>query len=158
MLTTKNTVIATYTERLPQVCRVFNLYCDRVEIVARWTIGKKYQVTVPLSNLSGKITHFTVKNRWFSKAVMIGSLMIGAALVFSRIGYSDLIRRMAIICWPIAGAAFVVAALSFPKRQFVHFQKRDGNPGLDICKTGSQARFDIFVSILRKHIMQIKKN
>ena len=157
MLTPNNTVITSYTERLPQVCRVFRLYHDRVEIVAKWMLGKRYRVTVPLVSLSGDMTSFTIKNRWFSRAIMIGSLMVGTALVLSRSGYPDFIRRMVTICWPIAGTAFVVAALSFPKKQFVRFQRRNGEPGLDICKTGSRGCFDNFISDLHKYIAQSKK-
>ena len=151
------TIIATYFERLPQVCRVFRLYYDRVEIAARWTIGKKYKVTISLDCLSDKVTFSVVKNRWFSKAIMIGSLFVCSALVFSRGEYPYLVRRMATACWSIAGISLVVAIFSFPKKQFVHFQQRNGKPGLDICKTGSQNRFDSFVNELRKRIVQAKK-
>jgi len=157
MLVFNGIVIATYTERLPQVYRVFRLYEDRVEIVAKWTVGRKYHANVSLASLSGSFTYSTVKNVWFSKAIMVASLFIGTALVFSRSGYHDLVRRIALLCWPIAGFAFVVAAISFPRRQFVHFRQESGDPGLDICKTGSQEQFDKFVRELRDCIMKTKR-
>ena len=147
------TPLATYTERLPQVRRVFSLYPDRVEVSARWTLGRKFQIVVKLKDLSGQVNRFTVKNRWFPKAVMIGSVAVGFALVLSRPGYPELLRRWAVIGWPIAGLAFVVAVLSLPRRQFVHFPRANGKPGLDICKAGPDiARFESFVTEVRKCI------
>jgi hypothetical protein len=143
--------LATYTERLPQVRRVFRLYPDRVEVAAQWTFGRKFQTVVKLADLSGQIKRFNVKNRWFPRGVMIGSVAVGFALVLSRPGYPELVRRAAVVGWPIAGIAFVVALLSLPRRQFVHFPRANGNPGLDICKAGpDQARFEAFVNEVRR--------
>jgi hypothetical protein len=143
--------IATYTERLPQVRRVFRLYPDRVEVAARWTFGRSYQIVVKLGDLSGQINRFTVKNRWFPKGVMVGAIAVAFALVLSRGGYPDLVHRLALLGWPVAGVAFVVALLSLPRRQFVHFPRADGRPGLDICKAGpDRDRFEDFVKEVRR--------
>lgn len=159
MPTPSKNIIATYTEYLPQVRRTFHLYQDRVEIIARWTFGKEFRVTVLLKNLSGQFTSRMVKNRWFSKAIAIGSISVGAALVFSRGQYADIIRRMASFCWPIAGVAFAVSLISFPKKQFVCFQQFNGKPGLDICQTiFSKAKFEDFIQKLRKSIATVKRN
>jgi len=75
------------------------------------------------------------------------------ALVLSRGGYPDLVHRLALLGWPVAGVAFVVALLSLPRRQFVHFPRANGKPGLDICKAGpDQARFEAFVMEVRQRI------
>jgi hypothetical protein len=145
--------IATYVERLPQVRRVFRLYPDRVEVAARWTLGRRYRFVVRLAELSGQASRFTVKNRWFPKGVTIGSAAVAFALVLSRPGYPDLLRRLALLGWPVAGLAFAVALYSLPRRQFVHFPRTDGRPGLDICKAGpDQARFEAFVGQVRQGI------
>jgi hypothetical protein len=147
------TPLATYTERLPQVRRVFRLYPDRVEVAAHWTLGRNYQIVVKLADLSGQSNRFNVKNRWFPKGVMIGSIAVGFALVLSRSGYPDLVRRAAVLGWPVAGIAFAVALFSLPRRQFVHFPRANGKPGLDICKAGpDQARFEAFVNAVRQGI------
>ena len=147
------THLASYTERLPQVRRVFRLYSDRVEVSASWTFGRKVETVVKLKDLSGQLNRFTVKNRWFPKGVMVGSIAVGFALVLSRPGYPQLIQRLALVGWPVAGIAFVVALLSLPRRQFVHFPRADGRPGLDICKAGpDQARFEDFVRDVRQGI------
>ena len=55
----------------------------------------------------------------------------------------------------MAGLAFAAALYSLPRRQFIHFPRRDGKPGLDICKAGpDQARFEGFVAAVRKCISQ----
>jgi len=147
------TPLAIYTERLPQVRRVFRLYPDRVEVAAKWTFGRRFNITVNLKDLSGQANRFNVKNRWFRKAVLIGSIAVGFALVLSRSGYPELVRRFSVIGWPVAGLAFVVALLSLPRRQFVHFPRANGRPGLDICKAGPDiARFEAFVTEVRKCI------
>jgi hypothetical protein len=145
--------LATYTERLPQVRRMFRLYPDRVEVDAHWTFGRNFQTIVKLGDLSGQINRFTVKNRWFGKAVVVGSAAVAFALVLSRSGYPELLRRASVLGWPIAGLAFVVAVFSLPRRQFVHFPRADGRPGLDICKAGpDQARFEDFVKEVRTRV------
>ncbi|MDR3670903.1 MAG: hypothetical protein P4L36_08665 [Holophaga sp.] len=147
------TPLAIYTERLPQVRRVFRLYPDRVEVAARWTFGRNYQIVVKLADLSGQISRFNVKNRWFPRGVMLGSIAVGFALVLSRSGYPDLVRRVAVFGWPLGGLAYMVALFSLPRRQFVHFPRANGKPGLDICKAGpDQARFEAFVSAVRQGI------
>jgi hypothetical protein len=148
-----DTLIASYTERLPQVKRVFRLYPDRVEVAAKWTLGRNFEITVRLKDLSGQLNRFTVKNRWFPKAVVVGSLGVAVALVLSRGGYPEVIRRASVAGWPIAGLAFAVALLCLPRRQFVHFPRANGKPGLDICKAGPDAaRFEAFVAEVRKGI------
>ena len=145
--------IATYTERLPQVRRVFRLYPDRVEVAAHWTLGRNFSNIVKLGDLSGQINRFTVKNRWFPRGVMIGAIAVAFALVLSREGYPVLLQRLALVGWPVAGIAFVAALLSLPRRQFVHFPRSDGRPGLDICKAGpDQARFEAFVLEVRNRV------
>jgi hypothetical protein len=155
MPTPAATPVATYTERLPQVRRVFRLYPDRVEVAAHWTFGKKFQNVVKLGDLSGQINRFSVKNHWFRKAVLVGCIAAAFALVLSRNGYAEPIRRLALVGWPIAGLAFGVALYSLPRRQFVHFPRADGGPGLDICKAGpDKARFEEFVMQVRQRVTQ----
>jgi hypothetical protein len=84
---------------------------------------------------------------------MIGSVAVAAALVLSRDTYPALVRHLAPYGWPIAGLAFVVALLCLPRRQFVHFPRKDGAPGLDLCKAGpDRTRFDAFVEEIRQRI------
>ncbi len=145
--------LATYIERLPQVRRVFQLYPDRVEVAARWTLGGSFRNTVKLADLSGQMTRFTVKNRWLPRAIMVGSCAVAFALVLSRPGYPELVRRAAVLGWPAAGVAFAVALLCLPRRRFVHFPRSNGNPGLDICQAGpDRARFEAYVEALRRGI------
>jgi hypothetical protein len=145
--------LATYTERLPQVRRVFRLFPDRVEVAAKWTFGRNFQMTVRLADLVPQPRAFLVKNRWFGKAVMLGSLAVAVAMVLSLPRYPDLVRRLAMLGWPAAGLAFAVAIYSMPRRQFVHFPRRDGGPGLDLCKAGpDRDRFEAFVAAVGQRI------
>jgi hypothetical protein len=124
-----------------------------VEVAAKWTFGRNFQVVVKLGDLSGQVSRFNVKNRWFPRGVMIGSVAVAFALVLSRSGYPELVRRVAVLGWPLAGLAYAVAVFSLPRRQFVHFPRANGKPGLDICKAGpDQARFEAFVNEVRKGI------
>jgi hypothetical protein len=141
----------TYMERLPQVRREFKLFRDRVEIDAQWTLGRRYQMTVKLMDLSDRLTRFTVRNKWFKRAILVGSMAISAALVFSRPGYSALMRKAAGFGWPVAGMCVVVALMSARKRQFAHFPRKDGRPGLDICRTDPD-RFDAFLREVQTRI------
>ncbi len=134
----------TYLERLPQVQRTFQLHKDRVEIDARWTLGKRYQTVVRLSDLSPQPSRFTVRNKWFKRSVLVGSVAIALALLLSREPLFPGASWATLLCWSLAGVSVVVAIRSFRKRQFAHFPRKDGRPGLDICKTDPD-RFEAFL-------------
>jgi len=140
-----------YQERLPQVRREFQLFKDRVEVDAQWTLGKSHHTTVKLADLSGQVNRFTVRNKWFKKAILVGSLAVSAALVFSRPGYSLPMRKAAGFGWPVAGICLAVILMSAKKRQFTHFPRKDGRPGLDICNT-DPARFEAFLQAVKARI------
>ena len=132
---------------------MFRLYPDRVEVTARWTFGKTVDTVVKLKDLSGQMETFTVKHLRFPKAVALGSFAVAFALALSRPGYPEFLRRGALLGWPVAAAAFVVAILSLPRRRFIHFPRTDGRPGLDICKAGpDQTRFEAFVKDVARQI------
>jgi len=140
-----------YQERLPQVTREFRLFGDRVEVDANWTLGRTHRSTVKLADLSGQTVRFTVRNKWFKKAIMAASLAVAAALVLSRPGYSPRMHKVAGLGWPVAGICGAVAILSARKRQFVHFPRKDGRPGLDICRT-DPAGFDFFLRAVQARV------
>jgi hypothetical protein len=155
-MTTDNpnpTPLSTYTERLPQVKRVFRLYKDRVEIDASWTIGKDYQTTVRLEDLSWDIKQITIRNRWFKKSIMIGSLAVAVAVVFTRGDYPQFVKNTAMLGWGVAIFCMIIAFRSFTKRHFARFARNDGKPGLDICDSGpDRARFGEFVREVQRRI------
>lgn len=142
-----------YLERLPQVERTFRLHRDRVEIDARWTLGQRFQTTVKLADLSPQAVRFTVRNKWFKRSVMIGAIAIGVALLFTREAFLQRVRWASLLCWPVAGVSLAVAIRSFPKRQFAHFPRKDGKPGLDLCKTDPEC----FEDFLREVQARIRK-
>ena len=145
--------IFTYTERLPQVRRVFDLYCDRVEIHAQWTAGNAYHNTVKLADLTGEFTRVVIRNRWFKKSVMIGSIALAAAAVLPHGDYPQFVRSAALLGWPLAGVCIAIAAISFPKRQFARFTRRDGKVGLDLCNAGpNKARYQEFIREIQRRI------
>lgn len=149
----KNDPLAGYTERLPQVKRTFRLYKDRVEIDAAWTLGKNYKSVVRLETLTPEVKKFFVRNRWFKRAILIGSLAVAVAVVFTRGGYPEWVERNAMFGWVVASACAVIAFTTFPKRQFVRFSRKDGRPGLDICRSGRDAvHFDDFVHQVQRRI------
>ena len=145
--------IATYAERLPQVRRVFCLYVDHVEITAGWTAGKSYQATVRLDDLSPKVTAIFVRNRWLKKSIMIGSLALACAVVFPHGDYPDFVRRTAMLGWPLAALCMGIAIITFPKRRFARFTRKDGQVALDICQAGpDRANFQDFIQKIQKQI------
>jgi hypothetical protein len=145
--------LATYTERLPQVRRVFHLYRDRLEIHAKWTIGKTYETTVKLADLTPQVKRFFVRNRWFKRSILIGALAIAAAVVFTRGDYPEWLRRNAQLCWAVAIGCGGMACLTYSRQQFACFVRRDGQPGVDICSAGpDRARFDEFVEQVQNRI------
>ena len=140
-----------YIERLPQVQRTFQLYRDRVEIDARWTLGRSFRTLVKLADLSPQAARFTVRNKWFKRSIMVGSIAIGMALLFSRNVFFHRVRWASLFCWPVAGVSLVVAIQSFQKRQFAHFPRKDGKPGMDICRTDPE-RFEAFLREVQARI------
>jgi len=80
-----------------------------------------------------------------------GAVAAGLALLFSREAYFERVRWAALLCWPVAGVSLVVAIRSFPKRLFAHFPRKDGRPGLDICRTDPE-RFEDFLREVQARI------
>lgn len=142
-----------YSEHLPQVQRTFQLHGDHVEIHARWTLGRSFRTTVRLAELSPRATRFTVRNKWFKRSVMVGAIAFGLALLISRNTLFPQARWAALLCWPVAGVSLLIAIRSFRKRQFVHFPRKDGKPGLDICKTDPEA-FETFLREVQARIQR----
>lgn len=140
-----------YLERLPQVERTFQLFADRVEIDARWTLGRRFRTTVNLAELAPLASTFTVRNKWFKKAVLVGSLAAGAALLIGRNTYFPQVQWASMLFWPVAGVGLLVAVRSFPKRQFARFRRKDGKPGLDLCRTDPE-RYEAFLRELQARI------
>lgn len=145
--------ITTYTERLPQVQRVFQLYPDRVEIQAKWTLGKQYAATVRLADLKPRVQRFSVRNRWCKRAILIGSLAVAAAVVFAQGDYPAWLQRTAQYCWAIAAGCGATAWVTFRAQPFARFARRDGQPGLDLSSAGADwASFDEFVEQIQRRI------
>jgi len=145
--------LATYTERLPQVRRVLRLYRDRVEIDAAWTLGKNYSTVVKLDGLQPQVKRFYVRNRWFKRSIMLGSMAVAAAIVFTRGGYPEWLMRNALLGYPIAAICASIALMTAIRRQFARFSTKSGPPGLDICRAGpDSARFDDFIEQIQRRI------
>lgn len=145
--------LATYAERLPQVQRVLELHADRVEVRARWTLGKRHRMTVKLSDLVPTTQTLFIRNRLAKRSIVLGSLAVAAAVVFGQPGYAPWIRAVAPAGWFIAAACVGVAIMTFRKTVFVRFLRRDGRPGLDIGKAGPEAEaFEGFVEAVRRAI------
>ena len=126
---------------------------DRVEIDAAWTIGKNYHSTVQLADLTPQYKLLTIRNRWFKRSIMIGSLAAAAAVVFTRGDYPDWLQRNALLGWAIAIVAAIMALRTFRTQQFARFTRKDGRPGLDIFRAGPDAaRFEEFLRDLQKKI------
>jgi hypothetical protein len=149
--------LASYTERLPQVQRIFGLYSNRVEIEAKWTLGKDYRSTVQLADLAPQYKFLFVRNRWFKKAIMIGSLAVAAAVVFTRGDYPDWVKRNALLGWPVAGACLAMVAMTARRRRFARFFQKSGRPGLDIFDAGpDRAHFTEFVESVQKQVRRAR--
>ncbi len=146
--------IAVYTERLLQVRRRLALYPDRIEVEATWLLGSRHRAVIPLGTLSPRTTEFFVRNRWTKRAIMLGSLAVGAAVVLGRPGrYGPWAERAGLAAWVIAGLCAAVAALSFRKIRFVRLLRADGKPGLDVAQAGPDAaRFEEFVAAVRRQV------
>lgn len=94
-----------------------------------------------------------MRNRWFQRSILIGSLAVAVAAVFTRSDCPDWLQRNARLCWGVAIGCRVMACVTFRKQQFARFSRRDGPPGLDICSAGpDRARFGDFVAQIQHRI------
>jgi hypothetical protein len=147
--------IATYTERLLEVQRVFKLYQDRVEVRARWHLRRTFEHVVPLASLKGEFQELTIRYRLYRYAGWV--LAIGA-LVFAMAYYEGRDAAMGTLGWVALSVTILGAgamALTYRNRRirFVRFKSRSGRAGLDIgCAGNSQAVFEQFVAQVRRQI------
>lgn len=140
-----------YRERLPQVRRRFELFGDRIEIEARWTLGRSFRTVLRLADLSPQARRFSIRNKWFRKSVLAGAVAVGLALLAGRQLPGPWSRWIPPVFWAVAGASSIMAVRSFPKRQFARFPRKDGRPGLDVCRTDPEA-FEAFLREVQSRI------
>ena len=145
--------ISTYRERLLQVRRDFELYPDRVDIRARWSLKGRFDSSVDLSGLDPKYRSFYIRNKLFKPAIVV--LICGAAILFFS-GDLDKLRAMSPL--PVLGSAVALVGLALSwltsrRIRFVQFQARHDRAGLDIaCAGPDKDSFSQFVSQVQKRI------
>ena len=145
--------VAVYRERLMQVGRVLELYRDRIEVRANWMFGGSYRQTIRLDRLRPQTREFWVRQRFFKRALMIGSLAAATAVVFTRPGVGSLPKWLEMGLWVVAVACGIMTVMSFRKVRFVRFMGRDEKPGLDIAKAGPDAdKCEEFVEQIKRQI------
>ncbi len=148
-------MIATYTERLIQVTRVFTLHPDRVEIRARWLFRGQFETRIPLASLSPEHTTIRIRYKLLKHAIL--ALAAGVGVVALGRHWSQPLAPPSPLIWfgcGLTAAGFLVAALTARKVTFVRFRRKDGRPGLDIGRSGPQvAEFDEFVRTVRRQIL-----
>jgi hypothetical protein len=145
--------IATYTERLLQVARTFELYPDRVVVRARWLLKGEFVNNVPLAGLSDEPRPMTIRYRLFKYASRVFALgaIVSAVAIYEQ-------KPPPLSVWAIVGIAlasigFVLGAISWRKVPFVRFAGPQGKGGLDIAKSGPQRdQFEAFVKLVRRQI------
>ncbi len=145
--------IATYTERLLQVRRVFRMYADRVVVDAHWLLKGDFQSTVLLSSLKRSTKERYIRNRWYKTGVWVAVLgaIVGAYPLYPEIPWP--LPVMTYVGGAIALGGLVVSGLTFRKILFVRFDSKDGKGGLDIaCAGPEKAEFEEFVERVRKQI------
>ena len=149
--------IATYSDSMLQVSRLFLLYRDRVVVRARWLFKGQSESSVNLSDLVEEPHRFSVRNRLLRYAKLMALL----GLVVAVVGFFGRRANMLVLA-PLITVGLVLTALGIvfmvrlaSKIQFVGFKTRDGKVALDIARAGPRkAEFEKFVDRVRK---QIKK-
>ena len=86
-------------------------------------------------------------------AILIGSISVATAVVFGRGDYPQAMKYVTSFGWPVALVCVIVAPMSYRRRQFARFTRKDGKPGLDVCDSGPDRRqFDEFVRETQRRI------
>jgi len=145
--------IATYTERLLQVRRVFTLYPDKVVVDAHWLVKGSFRSTILLDSLKPACHEHHLRNKLFRKAALVATIgvVLVAWTVYPRI--PSPLPILTIVAGVIAVAALALTAMTRPRILFVHFDTREGKPGLDIARAGpDKTQFDNFVKLIQKQI------
>ncbi len=136
-----------------QVRRRLDLYRDRVDIEAVWMLGKRFTMTVALVRLTGQTREMWIRQRMFKRSLAVAALAVATAVVIGRYDRTPTVQAVVWISIGIGILAGMTSVRSFPKVLFLRFATRDGAPGLDIARSGPDARrFDEFVDRLRRQI------
>ncbi|HEY3445137.1 MAG TPA: hypothetical protein VGK67_02190 [Myxococcales bacterium] len=147
--------IATYSERLPEVRRIFTLYPDRVVVEARWLWRGRFQTTVLLGALKPEVRRIAVRYRLHRYAGWAFALsLLGFAALFYQ-SKSAALGGLGILSVAVAVASGAVLMLTYPIRRivFARFDPRAGRGGLDIGFAGNDAAtFEAFVEQVRRQI------
>lgn len=147
--------IATYTERLLEVRREFELYEDRVVIRAHWLLKGRFEHTVKLATLKPEIQELNIRYRLYRYAgwvMAIGGITFAVAYHYTHGGPLGIVGQVAMGAMILSTG---VMALTFPNRRirFARFNTKAGRPGLDIgCAGNGTAVFKEFVEQVRRRI------
>ena len=151
------TPIATYTERLLEVRREFELYEDRVVVRARWRLKGSFEHVVQLATLKAEIQELNIRYRVYRYAgwvMAMGGLVFAAAYYHAKGGPLGMVGHIAMFVMIIGTTAM---ALTYPNRRirFARFNSKSGRAGLDIgCAGNDTAVFKQFVEQVRQRILR----
>jgi len=145
--------IARYAERLLPVRRDFALYPDRVEVEARWLLGRRYRSTVRLSTLKPDHRPLQMRLKWHRYGIwtsVAGAAVVAVTMIPPRPGPLS----WATIAGIALGAAGLLLALLTRRRVlFARFDPVRTPGGLDIACAGPQTEaFDAFVRRIEREI------
>lgn len=151
--------LATYTERLLEVRRVFDLYRDRVVVRAHWLLkNKRIEHTVRLDSLKAAPREVKVRyrmHRYAGWVLAIGALIFAAAYYKAQGGPLGIVGYIGAA---VTAVGVMLMAMTYNKRHvtFLRFDPITPPGGLDIARAGPDVeRFDEFIKLLKK---QIKKS
>jgi hypothetical protein len=143
----------TYTERLVQVSRTFQLYPDRVVVHAKWLWRKPFETTVLLSSLKPDCGYLHIRYRLFKQGLLVLVIGMAVALLCRQTDGSLLYKVVEAGGWVIASLGFAVAAVTYQRVVFARFPPREGRGGLDIARSGpDRGEFEAFVKLVQRQI------
>lgn len=146
---------ATYSERLLEVRREFDLYDDRIVVRARWFPSRRVEHVVELKALKGEYKEITVRYRLHRYA---GWVLAIASLAFAMCFYQAQNAAIGVLGYIALGVAIfgaLLLAITYPNRRirFARFLTPTGRPGLDIgCAGNDTAAFEKFADQVRRQI------
>lgn len=145
--------MAAYTERLLPVRRDFALYADRVEVEARWLLGRRYRSRVKLDTLKPDHRPLQMRLKWHRYGIwtsVAGAIVVAFTMIPPRSGPLSWTTTVGIA---LGAAGLVLAMLTRRPVLFARFDPVRKPGGLDIACAGPQTGdFDAFVRQIERQI------
>jgi hypothetical protein len=149
--------IASYKEACFPRKQSINLYGDRVHVTGSVFLSQDYEVTIPLSQLSGMTNRSHVRSQFFQAGIFLAIITGIITITLYNIPTSEPLTLLTKILFSLPFVGILLSLTAIKKIEVVHFTANEGFVLLSIrCAGPDKEHFAEFTKRLTQVIQDLK--